>query len=328
MTFSVITPSFKQLDWLRLAAASVRDQMENAGNEPRSMEYETGDGMSENKIRIPGALNNFSVEHIVQDAGSPGIQEFAQESGADFYRDGKLVSQSQTQIPNYSLKVYCEHDSGMYDAINRGLEKSSGEICSYLNCDEQYLPSALQFVVRWFEKKPTKAVLFADALLLDETGKALSYRRTVLPNRMHTRLCHLNTLTCSTFFRRLLIQQGHVFPVSKKIIGDAVWVDELLASGVPMGYLRLATAAFTFTGANLSEVDRGIGSEHFHWSKEAGAPPAWLRKPVSFWHRFKKGMAGAYLRRSFDYRVFTLDKPTERSIFHANRISCGWPGQT
>ena len=27
----------------------------------------------------------------------------------------------------------------MYDAINRGLRRATGEICGYLNCDEQYL---------------------------------------------------------------------------------------------------------------------------------------------------------------------------------------------
>jgi hypothetical protein len=31
------------------------------------------------------------VEHIIQDAGSPGIEDFAREVGADFYRDGNLV---------------------------------------------------------------------------------------------------------------------------------------------------------------------------------------------------------------------------------------------
>ena len=38
------------------------------------------------------------------------------------------------------LKLYVETDNGMYDAINRGLAKARGEICGYLNCDEQYLP--------------------------------------------------------------------------------------------------------------------------------------------------------------------------------------------
>ena len=49
MDISIITPSFKQLDWLRLCVASVADQ------------------------------KDVRVEHIVQDAGSAGIGEFTAE---------------------------------------------------------------------------------------------------------------------------------------------------------------------------------------------------------------------------------------------------------
>src|SRR6185503_18334195 len=65
------------------------------------------------------------VEHIVQDAGSD---------------DGTLAW--LTNDPR--VKAYVEKDEGMYDAINRGLRKATGDILAYLNCDEQYLPGALQ----------------------------------------------------------------------------------------------------------------------------------------------------------------------------------------
>jgi len=119
-----------------------------------------------------------------------------------------------------------------------------------------------------------------------------------------------------------------LFPLGKKIIGDAVWVDSMQAAGIRMGYRRRATTAFTFTGANLSELDRGGESEQAKWSREPGAPPVWMRKPVSFWHRLKKGFAGAYRLRSFRYAVFTLTSPDKRAIQQAHRISGGWPGQT
>jgi len=47
--FTIITPSFKQLDYLGCCVASVADQ------------------------------EGVTVEHIVQDAGSPGIEEFAEK---------------------------------------------------------------------------------------------------------------------------------------------------------------------------------------------------------------------------------------------------------
>ena len=62
MRFTIVTPSFNQLDWLELCVASVADQQGVA-----------------------------SIEHIVQDAGTPGIEEFARHLGADFYQEGKRV---------------------------------------------------------------------------------------------------------------------------------------------------------------------------------------------------------------------------------------------
>src|SRR5881275_1897020 len=126
----------------------------------------------------------------------------------------------------------------MYDAVNRGLEKAAGEICGYLNCDEQYLPQTLAKVAAFFKKNPKTDVLFGDAILVDQTGQALSYRRTILPERLHTRLVHLNTLTCATFFRRSLIERGFLFDPSYKLIGDAVWVHRLLTKRIPMAVLH------------------------------------------------------------------------------------------
>src|SRR5690348_16281526 len=96
MTFSIITPSFRNSDWLKLCIASVADQ-------------------------------GVTAEHIVQDAGSDdGTQEWL--------------------LKDARVRAFAEKDGGMYDAVNRGLRRATGEILAYLNCDEQYLPGALSTV--------------------------------------------------------------------------------------------------------------------------------------------------------------------------------------
>src|ERR1700722_12182525 len=104
MRFSVVTPSFKQSQWLKLCVASVADQ-------------------------------GVEHEHIVQDAGSD---------------DGTL-----DWLPHDArVKAFIERDRGMYDAVNRGLRRAQGDILSYLNCDEQYLPGALPAVEKFFADHP------------------------------------------------------------------------------------------------------------------------------------------------------------------------------
>ncbi len=162
---SIVTPSFKQLDWLKLAMASVADQT------------------------VP-------VEHIVQDAGTPGIESFFQ------------TETTKRRNSNYQPLLFMEKDDGMYDAVNRGLSKAKGDICAYLNCDEQYLPGALGHVATYFEDYPDTDVLFSDVVLIDERAQPISYRRAILPRVRHIRASHLNTLSCGMFFRRRLIEAG------------------------------------------------------------------------------------------------------------------------
>ena len=96
----------------------------------------------------------------------------------------------------------------MYDAVNRGLAKAQGEICAYLNCDEQYLPCTFAKVLRFFAAHPEVDVLFGDFILTDIDGRPLSYRRVVLPTLQHLRVAPLGTGTCATFFRRNLLERN------------------------------------------------------------------------------------------------------------------------
>lgn len=273
MRFSIVTPSFRQLDWLRLCVASVKDQ---AGVE---------------------------VEHIVQDAGSRGIEEL--QSSAH-------------------LRVISEQDDGMYDAINRGLARARGDICAWLNSDEQYLPGALARVARAFAEAPEVEMIFGDLILVDARGEALGYRRTILPERTHLRLNHLNTASCATFFRRSLVERGLLFDPAWKSIGDAVWMESLLRAGMRMRVLGEPLAVFTMTGENLSTEGRSH-AELERWRTAPDAPPQWLKIPSSLLHRVRKWVAGAYRRRDMDYAIHTLASPDRRVDFHARRIGHSWP---
>jgi glycosyltransferase involved in cell wall biosynthesis len=124
MKFTVVTPSFGQLHYLKLNAASIADQ------------------------RAPG----IDVEHIVQDGGS---------------KDGTR----EWLATRPDIRGVAEADNGMYDAINRGIMKGEGDIFSWLNCDEQFLPGALAAVKTFFEEHPEADMLAGDTLVVDAKGR-------------------------------------------------------------------------------------------------------------------------------------------------------------
>ncbi|HEV3098420.1 MAG TPA: glycosyltransferase [Chthoniobacterales bacterium] len=280
-TFSIVTPSFRQLDWLRLAIASVADQEE------------------------------VTIEHIVQDAGTEGVNEFFQSNIA-------------ANRERHSVKLFVEKDAGMYDAVNRGLTKAHGDICAYLNCDEQLLPNVLARVAGFFHKHPEVEVVFGDSILIDKHGNPLSYRRTVLPLFSYVQHVQLNTPTCSTFFRRTVIDRGLLFDPQWKVIGDQVWIENLIRADVRMATLAEPLAVFTFTGQNLSStaVSQEEGARH-------GRPQSMMtrlrRAAEIISHRMRKLAAGAYRFREVDIEIYTLDSPSVRQRRRAKRVGFGWP---
>lgn len=288
--FSIVTPTFRQLDWLRLCIASVRDQV------------------------LHSAL---SIEHIVQDAGTPGIEDLAQELGAEFYCDGQLIFhakecglgvqpailQSAPDQAHYSLKIFSEKDAGMYDAINRGLTRSAGEICAWLNSDEQYLPDTLSKVAEIFHQQTKLDVLLGDAILLNASLEPVCYRRIMVPSLWHTRLAHLHSLSCAMFFRKSCLPAPPLDP-QWKVIGDAVLMDRWLREGRKIHACGNPLSCYTFTGSNLSAGHLGA-QEHERWLGESGLRAKWRKPGIVMLHRFRRLMHRAYERFSvsLDYHV-------------------------
>ena len=351
MTFSIITPSFNQLDWLRLCVASVRDQIDVASNAMGNGEYgnrkaETGKLKPENPLQVSSFKSQVSrsplaVEHIIQDAGSPGIEGFAREVGAAFYRDGVLVfsdenakcemgnaelpgnpkSKIQNRESRHRVAVYCESDSGMYDAINRGLAKSSGEVCAWLNCDEQYLPGTLAKVAKIFTGASDLDVLLGDALLTDASHRPVCYRRIMVPYRWHTRLDHLHSLSCAMFFKRSALPSPPLDP-RWKVIGDAVLMDHFLGSGKKIRACGDLLSAYAFTGRNLSA--NPAHNEHAKWLEEAKWPPGFLRPLVVLQNRLRRMAHGAYGSFRVEAGLFSPDSLMERVATSAT-VPGTWP---
>lgn len=272
---SVVTPSFRQLEWLKLCAASVADQ------------------------------EGVCVEHVVQDAGT-----------------GKDLEAWAAGRPG--LKLFVEKDDGMYDAVNRGLRKTSAPICAYLNCDEQYLPGTLATVVGFFAENPRVDVLCGDFLVTDGEGRALSYRRVVAPHAWHTRLCHLGVATCATFFRRKLVERGFLFRPDLRIVGDAEWICRLLGAGVRFATLGQPLSVFAMTGSNLSGLEVAA-QEQAEMAPRWGAALPVARLAARAHNVARKLLAGAYLPRRLDYAVYTRESLSQRVAMRNVRPGAAWP---
>ncbi len=73
-----------------------------------------------------------------------------------------------------------EPDQGQSHAINKGFNKSTGEIMAWLNSDDTYVANAIGFAVRYFVDQPDYNLLYGEAWYIDESSSRLEPCRIVL----------------------------------------------------------------------------------------------------------------------------------------------------
>ena len=102
-----------------------------------------------------------NIEHIVVDGGS------IDNTLKIIEIDGNHIS-----------KIISEPDEGIYDAMNKGLSLSSGDIVGFLNSDDTYADAViLSDVVKKFELNSIDFV-YGDIIIKNNNGETVRYWRT------------------------------------------------------------------------------------------------------------------------------------------------------
>jgi hypothetical protein len=235
----------------------------------------------------------IAVEHIVQDSLS-----------------GPEVAEAVRPFPG--VRFFSEKDQGMYDAINRGWDKADGDILAWLNCDEQYLPGALEMVAEYFRTHPETEILFADAIVVDPDCAYVCSREVLTPHVYHSWTCHLQTFSSSMFLRRgLFRERGFRLDSTWKDLGDVVFIMALLRAGVRMASLGRFASTFVDSGENMN-LGAQAQKERLAFRAQA---PAWVRFLTPVWkllHRLRRWSHGHYRPGPFAYDIYTPSSPDRR----------------
>lgn len=107
-------------------------------------------------------------------------------------------------------------DRGQTHAINKGLERSTGQICSWLNSDDTLLPGVLPKVIGSMRAESGIRIIFASAYYTDEAGRITGvYRGFPLPAGQRR----------MTYWRRWAVPQPTLF-FERKLLSEYGFLDE------------------------------------------------------------------------------------------------------
>jgi len=252
----------------------------------------------------------------VADQPSVECEHFVQDSCSD---DG-----TQDWLPqDRRVKAFIEKDSGMYDAVNRGYRRATGDLLAYLNCDEQYLPGALQAVHGFFEQHPQIEVALAGTIVTDGEGQYRCHRHSLVPHPQHIWF-RFPVLTSSVFIRRRVIhERGLFFDTRWRDLGDFHWVRALMKNRVPMAVCDAFTSVFADTGENMNLKPNAIREK----AETAKMIPGWVRMLKPAWvlhHRLRRLAAGHFNLQPTSYSIYTLRSPEQRVRFEVPNPTAVW----
>jgi glycosyltransferase involved in cell wall biosynthesis len=113
-------------------------------------------------------------------------------------------------LAKYEGRAWIErHENrGQTPTINKGWERAKGDILTWLNSDDTFLPGAVKAAVKYFEKNPDVGIVFGDTLFTDEHGSPLnrSADRSGFSYESFVRDCENPIPQPSAFIRRSVIE--------------------------------------------------------------------------------------------------------------------------
>lgn len=144
-----------------------------------------------------------------------------------------IVAPQRTPLLDMCLRIsgatlHVEGDVGIYDAWNKGVARSSGDVVGFLNDDDRYLPDAALVAHRAMEGND---IAIGGATVVRADGSVDEIRPFSLQDRRL--IVGVPSAINRAFIRKELFAEGRIGPFEPglRIVGDKDWVARLALRG-------------------------------------------------------------------------------------------------
>lgn len=201
------------------------------------------------------------VEHIIVDGASTDatlnmVEAYRQKSDAEDWC--------------HEVRVKSEPDRGLYDAMNKGIQRATGQYVLFLNAGDVF-PSAdtLELVAESVgEGEEPPAVLYGDTDVVDNEGHFLRHRRLSPPRRLTWRSFMKGMLVChQAFYARTDLAKATPYDLHYRFSADVDWCIRIMRLArrrrLPMRNVGAVVVNF-LDGGMTTTNHRASLKERFH----------------------------------------------------------------
>ena len=161
-------------------------------------------------------------------------------------------------------EIYSERDKGIYDAMNKGLDRATGDYVWYVNAGDALVsPTTVEDLVRaTCTGDSLPDVLYGDTRLIDAEGHDLGLRRLRPPHQLDWRSFRSGMLVCHQAFVAKRTISPH-YDLSYRFSADVDWCIRVLKEAKTTAFYPEPIALYLNEGTTTAN-HRASLIERFH----------------------------------------------------------------